>query len=98
MTRLFSAVQTLIGQQLDVIDSKKLPQVVRDRQVVTFASQAYVYSKLVTQRADIPGTQVPTVIYQDADWHRDSIREILAPLGLWNPNRFGVWVLTTTQR
>lgn len=89
----FSAVQTLIAQQIDIDTVDQLPQEVRKRQVVGHGDYAYVFVKMQMQLASDPSSQVPLVIYHHADWRADSVKGILEPLGLWNPERFGVWVL-----
>lgn len=36
---------------------------------------------------------VLTVIYQDENWFKYEVMNVLQPLGLWEDGQFGVWVL-----
>jgi len=41
----------------------------------------------------IGNNDTPTVIYQAFDWRKDSVKDVLGPLGLWEECRFGTWVV-----
>jgi len=89
----FATVYTVIAQQIDINDVEKIPADVRKHQVIGAGNYAYVFSKMQMHLASDPSSQVPLVIYQEDDWHADTVKRKLEPLGLWNPDRFGVWVV-----
>ncbi len=87
----FQSCCTCIGQQLDIRNADRIPD---EHTLLIHRQDQYIY--VCTQiRIQIPmrEPQIPTCIYQDGNWNRDRVRNLLEPVDLWEPGRFGVWTL-----
>lgn len=87
----FATCCTCVGQQ---IDNESLGKLSPDHDLFIYTQDQYSYV-CTYMRTYLPGRepQIPTCIYQDDNWYRDRVRNLLEPLNLWEPGRFGVWTL-----
>ena len=88
----YQEVYTVIGQQ---IEEYKIRDLMQDCTKILHDPAHDGLSYVCThERVWTPGVpSTPLVIQQDANWNKFRVERLLEPLGLWEPGRFGVWVI-----